>query len=67
MSERPIAGRNCATPPRRWIGFRAWLANQAFRSDDVGWLARQALATGEIDQTNLERLHKAIAEWATAP
>ena len=65
MSARPITGRNRAAPPRRWVGFRVWLAAQALRSDDIGWLARQALATGEIDRTDLERLHKAIAEWAT--
>jgi hypothetical protein len=64
MSARPNIGRHGAATPRRWVGFPSWLAAQAHRSDDIGQLAQHFLASGEIDRTDLDPLHKAIAEWA---
>lgn len=64
MNARPTA-RPRSIARRRWVGFPTWLAAQASRSDDIGRLGQELRATGQIDRTNLELLHKAIAEWAS--
>lgn len=51
---------------RSRVAFPDWLADQVCRRDEIGHMARLAVATGAIDRSNPDLVNQAIIEWAQA-
>lgn len=65
MSASKRSGRFCRTASRvSYVSFPDWLADQVCRRDEIGHMARLAVATGAIDRSDPDLVHLAMVEWA---
>ncbi len=65
MSAHKLSDRSHGGAPQAsYLAFPAWLGDQVCRRDEIGHLARLAIATGAIDRSDRELVNRAIIEWA---